>query len=113
MLHTRICDLFGIEKPIVSAPMAGAAGGELAAAVSEAGGLGFIAAMGHDAGWLKAQIRLVRERTSRPFGVGFVTHWLPEMPELYEGALRERGPGISHSFIDPSPHMPAALAPGA
>lgn len=113
MLHTRICDLFGIEKPIVSAPMAGGAGGELAAAVSEAGGLGFIAAMGHDAGWLKAQIRLVRERTSRPFGVGFITHWLPEMSELYEVALSERVPVISHSFVDPSPYMPAALAAGA
>src|ERR1700674_161996 len=113
MLHTRICDLFGIEKPIVSAPMAGAAGGELAAAVSEAGGLGLIAAMGHEASWLKAQIRRVRERTSRPFGVGFVTHWLPEMPELYEVALSDRVPVISHSFIDPSPYMSAALAAGA
>ncbi len=112
MIHTRICDLFGIENPIVSAPMAGGAGGELAAAVSEAGGLGLIGAMGRDAAWLKSQIRLVRERTRRPFGVGFVTHWLPETPELYEVALSERVAVVSHSFVDPSPYMPAAIEAG-
>ncbi len=42
MLHTRICDLLGIEHPIISAPMAGTATAELAAAVSNAGGFGMI-----------------------------------------------------------------------
>jgi NAD(P)H-dependent flavin oxidoreductase YrpB (nitropropane dioxygenase family) len=70
MLHTRICDLFGIEHPIISAPMAGSAGGELAAAVSEAGGLGTIGGSGAGPDWLQEQIALVRNRTTRPFGGG-------------------------------------------
>ncbi|MGB6468414.1 MAG: nitronate monooxygenase, partial [Xanthobacteraceae bacterium] len=41
-LHTRLNDLLGIEHPVISAPMAFAAGGALAAAVSGAGGLGLI-----------------------------------------------------------------------
>jgi nitronate monooxygenase len=112
MIHTRVCDDFGIEIPILNAPMASAAGGELAAAVSAAGGLGFIGAMGHDAAWLRAQIRLVRERTDKPFGVGFITYRLPQLPELFEVAIEERVPVIAHSFADPAPYMPAARGAG-
>lgn len=112
-LHTRICDLFGIEFPIMNSPMARAAGGELAAAVSGAGGLGMIGAMGGDAHWLRAQIGLVRERSSKPFGVGFISHWLPDAGELFEVALDERVPILAHSFVDPAPYMAAARRFGA
>lgn len=115
MLHTRICDLLGIEVPILNAPMGGGpANGELAAAVSAAGGLGLIGAMSHGGvDWLRQQIRLVRERTDRPFGVGFISHWLPGMPELYQLAIEERVPVIAHSFTDPAPYMAAAREAGA
>lgn len=73
MLHTRICELLEIEHPIISAPMAGAATAELAAAVSEAGGFGLIGAGTNSPDWLREQIRAVRERTNRPFGVGFIS----------------------------------------
>jgi len=43
MIRTRVCEVFGIDIPILNAPMASVAGGELAAAVSAAGGLRFIA----------------------------------------------------------------------
>jgi len=112
-LHTRLCELFGIETPIMNAPMAGAAGGKLAAAVSEAGGLGLIGAMSGDADWLRTQIRTVRERTARPFGVGFLTQRLPLVPELYQIALEERVPVIVHSFADPTSYVSAAKAAGA
>ena len=112
MIRTRVCDVFGIEVPILNAPMASAAGGELAAAVSAAGGLGFIGAMGHDAAWLRAQIRLVRERTDKPFGVGFISYRLPQVPELFQVAIDERVPAIAHSFADPAPYMAAAQAAG-
>jgi nitronate monooxygenase len=112
MIRTRVCDVFGIGVPILNAPMASAAGGELAAAVSAAGGLGFIGAMGHDAGWLRAQIRLVRERTDKPFGVGFISYRLPQLPELFEVTIDERVPVIAHSFADPAPYMPAARRAG-
>jgi nitronate monooxygenase len=112
MLRTRICDLLGIDAPLMNAPMGGAVGGELAAAISQAGGLGLIAASTGDADWLRAQIRLVRERTDRPFGVGFISHWLPKMPERYQVALDERVPVVAHSFTDPAPYMAAARAAG-
>ncbi len=114
MLRTRLCDLLNIEIPILNAPMGGgAANGELAAAVSAAGGLGLIGGMALGRDWLRSQIRLVRERTERPFGVGFISHWLPDFPGLYEVALEERAPVIAHSFADPAPYMEQARAIGA
>lgn len=113
MLRTRLCDLLGIELPLLNAPMGGAATGELAAAVSAAGGLGLIGGSSvADPDWLRAQIRLVRERTDKPFGVGFITHRLSNMPGLYEVALAERVPVIAHSFADPGPYMAAARQAG-
>src|SRR5436190_17510066 len=90
MLHTRICDLLEIEHPIISAPMAGAAGAELAAAVSAAGGFGLIAGTTPEGPeGLRARIRAARERTDRPFGVGFISSF-PGLEELVQVALKER-----------------------
>jgi nitronate monooxygenase len=112
MIHTRLCDLFGIDHPILNAPMAGAATAELAAAVSAAGGLGMIgASMSGGPDWLRGQIRLVRERTDRPFGVGFVSS-SPDTDELLAVALAERVHAISHSFVDPTPYVASAHAAG-
>ncbi len=104
MLHTRLCDLLGIEHPILSAPMAGTANAELAAAVSAAGGLGIIGGSNGDAEWLRGQIRAVRERTNRPFGVGFISsrHGVAELTAV---AIAERVPVITHSFADPTPFV--------
>jgi nitronate monooxygenase len=110
MIHTRLCELFGIEHPIISAPMAGAATADLAAAVSAAGGLGMIgASMSGGPDWLREQIRLVRERTDRPFGVGFVSS-APDTDELVAVAIAERVHAISHSFVDPTPYVAPAHA---
>ncbi|MEP7188701.1 MAG: nitronate monooxygenase [Roseiflexaceae bacterium] len=112
MIHTRICDLFGIDHPIISAPMAGTATATLAAAVSEAGGLGLIGGtMGNDPDWLREQIRSVRERTRKPFGVGFISSF-PGLDRLIQVALDERVPVVSHSFADPTPYVAAAHAAG-
>jgi nitronate monooxygenase len=111
MLHTRICDLLGIEHPIISAPMSGGiAAAELAAAVSEAGGFGLIGAMttgGPD--WLRAQIRQIRERTNKPFGVGFISSF-PGLDEFVQVALEEHVTAVSHSFADPTPYVSPAHA---
>src|SRR3954468_3810865 len=104
MLYTRICDLLGIEHPILSAPMAGTAGADLAAAVSAAGGLGIIGATRLAPDTLRAQIRSVRERTDRPFGVGFISS-APDTANLMAVALEERVPVITHSFADPTPYV--------
>src|SRR5438046_1081387 len=111
MLRTHICDLLGIEHPIVNAPMAGAASAELAAAVSEAGGFGLIGGSAGDPNWLRAEIRAARERTTRPFGVGFISS-APELDDLVRVALEERVAAISHSFADPTPYVAAAHAAG-
>src|SRR4249920_2345629 len=90
VLHTRLCDQLGIEHPIVNAPMGGGdAPAELAAAVSEAGGLGLIGGTTKGgAPWLTAQIRCARELTDRPFGVGVISHF-PNAGELMATALDE------------------------
>jgi nitronate monooxygenase len=104
VLHTRLCDVLGIEYPILNAPMGGGdAPGELAAAVSEAGGLGLIG--GTTVGgieWLVGQIRRARELTERPVGVGVIGH-LPNAAELVAAALQEGVRVIAHSFADPTP----------
>lgn len=68
-LHTRICELFEIEVPIVLAGMGGAATPELAAAVSNAGGLGILGAAVCGPNQLRAWIERTRELTDKPFGV--------------------------------------------
>lgn len=111
MLHTRICELLEIEHPIINAPMAGAATAELAAAVSEAGGFGLIGAGSNSPDWLREEIRAVRERTNRPFGVGFISSF-PGLRELVQVALEERVTAVNHSFADPTPYVPAAHEAG-
>lgn len=68
-LRTPICELLGIEVPILLAGMGGASTPELAAAVSNAGGLGVLGAAGCGPKQLRAWIRRTRELTDRPFGV--------------------------------------------
>jgi enoyl-[acyl-carrier protein] reductase II len=68
-LHTPLCDLLGIRYPICQAGMGYVARSELAAAVSQAGGLGVLAAAHNTPAELRAEIRRVREKTDRPFGV--------------------------------------------
>lgn len=107
MLRTRLCDLFGIKHPIISAPMAGSAGADLASAVSKAGGLGMIGGSTGNATWLRDEINRVRQQTHLPFGVGFITS-APGVDDLMEVALELSVPVISHSFADATPYIKAA-----
>ncbi len=68
-MKTRITQLLGIEYPIIQGGMAWVAEHNLAAAVSEAGGLGLIGAGGAPAEFIREQIRKVKEVTDKPFGV--------------------------------------------
>ena len=72
ILHTKLCDLLDIEYPIILAGMGTIAHAELVAAVSEAGGLGVIGAIGLTPDELDAEIRKTKELTSKPFGVDTV-----------------------------------------
>ena len=68
-LRTRICDLFGIENPIVQTGMGWVAGASLASATSAAGGLGILASATMTFDELQSAIHRVKERTDKPFGV--------------------------------------------
>lgn len=73
-LSTPLCDALGIRLPIVQSGMGRVAGPELAAAVSNSGGLGILAGLGVPADDLRAEIRRMRELTDRPFGVNLWLH---------------------------------------
>jgi enoyl-[acyl-carrier protein] reductase II len=68
MIDSPICSLLGIRYPIFQGGMAWISDARLAAAVSNAGGLGIISAMNADAKYLRDQIRLARALTDKPFG---------------------------------------------
>jgi nitronate monooxygenase len=115
VLRTRLTDLFGLERPIVLAPLAGGAtNGHLAAAVSEAGGLGLFGGI-HPGGpeWIREQIRILRPRARGWWGVGFITWMLPGSEASFQTCLDEHVPIIALSFGDPTPtlHAPKRPAP--
>lgn len=76
MLRTAICDLLGIELPIISAGMGGVALSNLAAAVSEAGGFGFIGLAGFSASAIHNEIAAARKITRKPIGVNLLIPFL-------------------------------------
>jgi enoyl-[acyl-carrier protein] reductase II len=69
LIRTALCDLLGIEYPIIQGGMAWVATGELVAAVSEAGGLGVIGSGAAPPDWLREQLHKTRQLTNKPFGV--------------------------------------------
>jgi nitronate monooxygenase len=81
-LRTPLCELLGIDYPILKAPMAGGTDTvDLVAAVSQSGGLGILGALMLSPNALRAAILAIRERTDRPFGVNLIVH----PPEPGEG----------------------------
>lgn len=82
-MRTRITELLGIEAPIVQGGMAHIADARLAAAVSEAGGLGVIACGGADPDWVAEQVRRARAITDKPIGVNIML-MDPHAPQIAE-----------------------------
>ena len=110
-MQTALCRLLGIELPIIQAPMGGAVGPPLAAAVSNAGGLGMLVPWRAGIDVVRRQIRETRTLTSRPFGVNLVLEFPQE--ERLAVCLDERVPVISFFWRDPSSLVPVAKAGGA
>ena len=106
MLKTPLCDLLGIEKPVFQGGMAWIADASLASAVSEAGGLGIIAAMNADANWLRDQIHELRARTDKPFGVN-VMLMSPFADEVAQVVIDERVPVVVTGAGNPAKYMKA------
>ena len=114
MIKTCFTNMLDLAFPIMSAPMSNHSGGQLAAAVSMAGGLGTFGGT-NDLGpeWMREQIAYVRSRTERPFGVGFITHLIESDPANFEIALEEHVPAVIFSFSDPVPWLQRARDAGA
>src|SRR5262245_25764112 len=73
-----LCDLLGIELPIIQAPMAGVQGSALAVAVSNAGGLGSLPCAMLDLAGIRRELTAIRAQTTKPFNVNFFCHAQPE-----------------------------------
>jgi nitronate monooxygenase len=83
-LRTPLCDLLGIEYPILSAGFGSGAGPEVVAAVSNAGGLGVLGMSGQEAETIRRMIARTRELTERPFGVNVIIAELEEPDSAQE-----------------------------
>lgn len=104
----RILDLFGIELPIVLAPMAGPGNAALAIAVSEAGGLGSLPCAQLSGSEIRSALETIRRATSRPINLNFFCHRPPTFERARELAWRERlKPYYLELGLDPD----APLAP--
>ncbi len=73
-LHTPVCDLLGCELPIVLAGMGGPARSELVAAVTKAGGFGFLGMVRESPELIRSEVDKVRAATDRDFGVNLIPH---------------------------------------
>lgn len=111
MLKTNLCELLEIEYPIIQGGMAWVAYAELAAAVSEAGGLGIIGSGHAPADWVREQIRKVKERTSKPFGVN-VMLMSPFVREVMEVLVEERVNVVTTGAGNPGVYMTALKGAG-
>jgi nitronate monooxygenase len=109
-IRTALTEAFGLEYPIVLAPMGQVAGGQLAAAVSNAGGLGLVGGAYGDPDWLMRELDLVQAATDRPWGVGLITwHATAEVVEL---VLRYHPTAFLLSFGEVRPFVEAIKGAG-
>lgn len=110
MLRTPLCDRLGIDVPILCAPMGFVTGPELAAAVSNAGGLGIMSFSRNPPETLRREIRRLRDLTLKPFGVNLL---LPAGVDAHVAVcLEERVPLLSLFWGDPAPFVEPAHKAG-
>ena len=110
-LHTPLCDLLGIDYPVAQAPIGTASTPSLAAAVSDAGGLGSVALSWTAPDAVAGVVADIRARTGRPFAVNLVLQWSPE--ERLEAALAAGAPIVSLAWGDPAPWIERIHEAGA
>ena len=115
MLRTRLCELLDIEVPIFGAPLGMIAGPELAAAVSNAGGLGIMSFNANPPPVLREEIHRLRRLTDKPFGVNVLLDG-PRLPfptaDVVGVCIEERVPLLSFFWGDPAPYVDRAHAAG-
>lgn len=103
-MKTRVTELLGIEQPIIQGAMAWIADARLAAAVSNAGGLGIIACGSAPLTWVREQVELARSLTDKPFGVNIML-MNPEAPELAELLAELKVPVITTGAGSPAAYI--------
>jgi nitronate monooxygenase len=108
-MRTRLTDAFDLTHPIVSAPMAFAAHGRLAAAVSHAGGLGLIGGGYGNADWLDGAFA---EAGNARVGCGFITWKMAENLDVLDQVLARNPAALCLSFGDPAPFAPRIAEAG-
>jgi nitronate monooxygenase len=108
-LRTRLTERLAIEHPVISAPMGFYAGGRLAAAVSNAGGLGLIGGGYGDGEWLAHEFDAAG---NTPVGCGFITWSLAKKPELLDQMLQRSPRAVMLSFGSPAPFAPKIKGAG-
>ena len=104
MIHTELCDLLGIEYPVFQGGMAWIADGKLAAAVSNGGGLGVVAAGNAPADYVRQQIQITKSLTEKPFGVNIML-MSPFADEVAQVAAEERVAVVTTGAGNPSKYM--------
>lgn len=105
MIKTDLCDLLEIEYPIIQGGMAWVADSSLASSVSNAGGLGLIAAMNSTPEWLRTEIRKTREITDKPFGVNIML-MSPYADEVAKVVVEEKVRVVTTGAGNPSKYIP-------
>lgn len=106
MLKTRLCELLGIEYPILSAGFGPGAGPEVVAAVSNAGGCGVLGGSGFTVDYLVDRITRIRSLTRKPFGVNLILDEIEEGP--IEACIDQRVPLLVFFWGDPAPYVKQA-----
>ena len=104
MINSPICEILGIQYPIFQGGMAWIADGKLAAAVSNAGGLGIISAMNADSDYLREQINTARKLTDKPFGVNIMLQ-SPHAEEVAKVVAEEKVPVVTTGAGSPAKFM--------
>ena len=111
MIKTVLSDLLGIEYPVFQGGMAWIADGKLAAAVSNGGGLGIIAAGNAPAEYVREQIRLARSLTQKPFGVNIML-LSPFTDEIAQVVEEEKVAVVTTGAGNPSKYMDSWISSG-
>lgn len=110
MLRTRVCELFGIELPIVSAGMGGVSLAALAAAVSEAGGLGTLALAGFTPEGIRGEIGAARKLTRKPLCVNLLVPFINS--QTLAAALEAKPDAITFFWGDPADYVAQCRSAG-
>lgn len=106
MIQSQLCELLGIQYPVFQGGMAWIADGKLAAAVSEGGGLGIIAAGNAPGTYVREQIRIAKSLTNRSIGVNIML-MSPFADEVASVAMEEKIPVVTTGAGNPSKYMEA------